>query len=282
MQKIKNKVTIIFSTLFVLLTLSVLVYFFNDYLNYENESKVKAQMDLYLKDLTGKLKDKRDIVLTAAVLLAKDNDVQACLSKKSRINCTGHLKKVQMTFNNLSFSKNIKIHVHTKDLKSFFRLWELGENKNDSLSSFRESLLMVKDTKKELSGVEIGRSSMLLRGISPVLDKDEYLGSIEVITDFNSIASSYRKIGINFYVLMHKRYKDIVNKVSFDKDNKIGDFLVINELNSRVNALENINFKGTNYIKKENFYILYTPVFDITGNEIGYYVLKINQNKIAL
>lgn len=282
MQKIKNKVTIIFSTLFVLLTLSVLVYFFNDYLNYENESKVKAQMDLYLKDLTGKLKDKRDIVLTAAVLLAKDNDVKACLSKKSRINCTGHLKKVQMTFNNLSFSKNIKIHVHTKDLKSFFRLWELGENKNDSLSSFRESLLMVKDTKKELSGVEIGRSSMLLRGISPVLDKDEYLGSIEVITDFNSIASSYRKIGINFYVLMHKRYKDIVNKVSFDKDNKIGDFLVINELNSRVNALENINFKGTNYIKKENFYILYTPVFDITGNEIGYYVLKINQNKIAL
>jgi len=282
MQKIENKITIIFSTLFVLLTLSVLVYFFNDYLNYENESKVKAQMDLYLKDLTGKIKDKRDIVLTAAVLLAKDNDVQACLSKKSRINCTGHLKKVQMTFNNLSFSKNIKIHVHTKDLKSFFRLWELGENKNDSLSSFRESLLMVKDTKKELSGVEIGRSSMLLRGISPVLDKDEYLGSIEVITDFNSIASSYRKIGINFYVLMHKRYRDIVNKVSFGKDNKVGDFLVINELNSRVNSLENINFKGTNYIKKENFYILYTPVFDITGNEIGYYVLKINQNKIAL
>jgi len=282
MQKIENKITIIFSTLFVLLTLSVLVYFFNDYLNYENESKVKAQMDLYLKDLTGKIKDKRDIVLTAAVLLAKDNDVQACLSKKSRINCTGHLKKVQMTFNNLSFSKNIKIHVHTKDLKSFFRLWELGENKNDSLSSFRESLLLVKDTKKELSGVEIGRSSMLLRGISPVLDKDEYLGSIEVITDFNSIASSYRKIGINFYVLMHKRYRDIVNKVSFGKDNKVGDFLVINELNSRVNSLENINFKGTNYIKKENFYILYTPVFDITGNEIGYYVLKINQNKIAL
>jgi hypothetical protein len=282
MQKIKNKVTIIFSTLFVLLTLSVLVYFFNDHLNYENESKVKAQMDLYLKDLTGKIKDKRDIVLTAAVLLAKDNDVKACLAKKSRINCTGHLNNVQEIFNNLSFSKNIKIHVHTKDLKSFFRLWELGENKNDSLSSFRESLLMVKDTKKELSGVEIGRSSMLLRGISPVLDKDEYLGSIEVITDFNSISSAYRKIGINFYVIMHKRYKDIVNKVSFGKDNKVGDFLVINDLNSRINPLENIKFKGTNYIKKENYYILYTPVFDITGHEVGYYILKINENKIPL
>lgn len=276
----KNKITIIFLALFVLLSLSVLAYFFNDHLKFEHESKVKAQMDIHLKDLSEKIKDKKYIILTAAVLLSKDNDVKECLAKKSRINCTGHLKNIQLTFNNISFSKDTKIHVHTKDLKSFFRLWELGENRNDSLSSFRESLLMVKDTKKELSGVEIGRSSMLLRGISPVLDKDEYIGSIEVITDFNSISRYYRKMGINFYVLMHKRYEDIVNKVSFAKENKIGDFLVVNELNSRLNSLEDINFKGTNYIKKGNYYILFTPAFDITGNEIGYYVLKIKDNII--
>lgn len=280
MQKMKNNIVKFFLTFFILMFITILAYFLNDYLNFEYESKVKAQMDSHLKELSHKIKDKKNIILTAAVLLSKDNDVKECLSQKNRSNCFEHLKSIQKTFSNVSFSIDAKIHVHTKDLKSFFRLWESYESENDALSSFRESLLIVKDSKKELAGVEIGRSSLLLRGISPVLNSDEYLGSIEVISDFNSISKSYRQKGINFYVLMNKSYEDLVKKISYTKEKKVGNFIVVNDINSRLYSLENIDFKGTNYIKKENYYILFTPIFDIIGNEIGYYVLKIQENKI--
>lgn len=276
----KSRIITFFFTIFSIISLTILIHFFNDYLEYEQESRIKDQMDLHLKELSDKLKDKKSILLTAAVLLSNDSDVKKCLSMNTRENCIGHLKDIQRTFNNLSFSKETKIHVHTKDLKSFFRLWELDKNKNDSLSSFRESLLMVKASKKELSGIEIGRSSMLLRGISPILNDGEYLGSIELISDFNSISKYYWTKGINFYVLMHQRYEDIVNKIDFKREDRLGKYIVVNEINSRLKSLEKINFQGTNYVRKGNFYILFTPIFDIVGREIGFYVLRINSEKI--
>lgn len=276
----KSRIITFFFTIFSIISLTILIHFFNDYLEYEQESRIKDQMDLHLKELSDKLKDKKSILLTAAVLLSNDSDVKKCLSMNTRENCIGHLKDIQRTFNNLSFSKETKIHVHTKDLKSFFRLWELDKNKNNSLSSFRESLLMVKASKKELSGIEIGRSSMLLRGISPILNDGEYLGSIELISDFNSISKYYWTKGINFYVLMHQRYEDIVNKIDFKREDRLGKYIVVNEINSRLKSLEKINFQGTNYVRKGNFYILFTPIFDIVGREIGFYVLRINSEKI--
>ncbi len=48
---------------------------------------------------------------------------------------------------------------------------------------------------------------MLMRGISPILDGNEYLGSIEVISDFDKITKDLKKRDIDFYVLMDKKYQ---------------------------------------------------------------------------
>jgi methyl-accepting chemotaxis protein len=202
------------------------------------------------------------------------------LKDKKRDECTEHLQKIQTVFDSISFSENIKIHVHTADLKSFFRVWDLEDIKNDSLMFFRDSLQMIKEHKKELAGIEIGRFSMLMRGISPVLDGDEYLGSIEVISNFDKITKDLKKREIDFYVLMDKKYQQISTKVSYSKEDYVGKYIVINSVNSELNVFREVTFKGTGYKATKNHYVIYTPIYDIAGEKIGFYVLKILKSKL--
>lgn len=269
----------VFLFIFLCMSLSVLAYFYNDHLEYEKETMVQKRMDRYLQDLLEKLKDRKNIILTAAILLSNDSDVKLCLKENKRSNCLPHLQHIQELFKNISFSQDAKIHVHTADFKSFFRSWDLS-NKFDSLALFRSSLQEIKDTKKAISGVEIGRSSMLIRGISPIIDDDEYLGSIEVISDFEKITKYYKQKDIDFYVFMDKKYEKIATKVTYPFSTKINNFVVVNNINSGLNIFENIEFKGTGFKKTENYYILYTPIYSMSNDKIGFYALKILKSKL--
>jgi len=66
----------------------------------------------------------------------------------------------------------------------------------------------VKETKKPLSAIEIGRAGLVMRGLSPIFDDDKsYLGSLEFIMGFNSIIKAFHKDHEYLLVLMDERYK---------------------------------------------------------------------------
>lgn len=265
---------------FLLLSIALLAYFFNDHIRYKQEEIVQKRLDSYLQELHDKLKDRKNIVLTAAMLLSKDTSVKKCLQQDRKEACIEHLKTIQESFNSVAFSKNTMIHVHTADFRSFFRVWDLQNRHNDLLASFRESLQAVKKHKKEASGIEIGRFSMLIRGISPVLDDNKYLGSIEVISDFQNTTEYFKKRGINFYVLMDKKYEHIVKKVDYPASQRAGKYILVNDVNSDLNIFRDINLKGTGYMKKAGHYILYTPIYSMSNDKVGFYVLKILPSKL--
>ncbi len=66
--------------------------------------------------------------------------------------------------------QNIKIHVHDRDIRSFVRIWNLDKY-GDDLKAFRHTIVSVKQTKKPVVAVEIGRVGLVLRGIPPTLIK---------------------------------------------------------------------------------------------------------------
>jgi hypothetical protein len=271
---------LIFALLCLLASMSVLGYFVNDYMEYKQENIAQKRMDNYLKELLEKINNRKNVVLTASILLSNDRGVKYCLKENNRNKCVKYLKHIQDTFNKISFSQDTMIHVHTADFKSFFRVWDLENNENDSLVSFRDSLQYIKETKKENSGIEVGRFSMLIRGISPVIENDEYLGSIEVISNFDRITSYFKKIDLDFYVLMNKKYEKIAEKVNYSRQKKVNDYIVVNNVNSELNVFRDIEFKGTGFVKKNNFYIVYTPIYDINNEKIGFYALKVLASKL--
>ena len=272
--------SLIIATVSIALSIVILGYFSRDYIVHKQNSMIQQRIDNHLENLLDKIRDRKNIILTASVLLSYDSDVKQCLKDQIRDECTEHLKKIQTVFDSISFSKNIKIHVHTSDLKSFFRVWDLNNLENDNLMFFRDSLQMIKENKKELSGIEIGRFSMLMRGISPVLDGGEYLGSIEVISNFEKITKDLKKREIDFYVLMDRKYQQISTKVNYTKQSYVGKYVVINSVNSELNIFSEVVFEGTGYKVIKNHYVIYTPIYDIAGDKIGFYVLKIVKSKL--
>lgn len=270
------------TALFALLFIGVCVfgYFFNDYLHYKQESLVQKHLDGYLKDLFEQLKERKNIVLTAAILLSSNKEVEECLEEMDRSKCVQYLKHVQKSFEQNSFSQDINIHIHTKDFKSFFRVWDLQNTKHDSLASFRESLQSVKESKFPVSGIEIGRYSLLIRGIVPILDGQNYVGSIEVISNFNNITEYFKRKNVDFFVLMDKKYEKIASMVDYPVSKRFDRYIVVNKVNSSFNLLRDIDFKDTGFIEKEGYYLVYTPIYSFSNDKVGFYVLKIAASKL--
>ncbi len=135
---------LIIGTIAIVISILILGYFFRDYMIHKQNSMIQQRIDNHLENLLDKIRDRKNIILIASVLLSYDTDVKRCLRDNKRDECKEHLKEIQTKFDSISFSENVKIHVHTSDLKSFFRVWDLDNIKNDNLMFFRDSLQIIK------------------------------------------------------------------------------------------------------------------------------------------
>jgi diguanylate cyclase (GGDEF)-like protein len=74
--------------------------------------------------------------------------------------------------------ETIKVHFHKPPAISFLRVWH--DTHGENLEHFRHTILKVYETGEALTGIEVGRGGFAFRGISPIFDGNEYLGSVEV------------------------------------------------------------------------------------------------------
>lgn len=180
------------------LIISILIGFVIISINYfYSINDMKA--DIYKKEnsslrslYTDLSKNKKDIGLTNAINIAENYYTIRALKENNRDIAVKGLSSLSKTFKDNTDFNNIKIHVHDADVKSFVRSWS-PEKFGDDLSSFRQSIVQVKETKKPLVTIEVGKAGLVLRGISPVIDTGAYLGSVEFIQGLNSIVSSAKK-----------------------------------------------------------------------------------------
>ncbi|WGW02600.1 methyl-accepting chemotaxis protein [Tropicibacter oceani] len=74
---------------------------------------------------------------------------------------------------------------HTPQAVSILRVHN-PEKYGDDLSEFRQMVVQTNDTSQPLSGLERGRAGLGIRGVSPVTDDGEHLGSVEIGLAFDS------------------------------------------------------------------------------------------------
>ena len=78
------------------------------------------------------------------------------------------------------------IHFHVPPARSLLRCWD-GTGGED-LSSFRGTILQVSENKEPLMGIEVDRSGIFIRGISPIFSTNgEFAGSVEYFFPFSEI-----------------------------------------------------------------------------------------------
>ncbi len=247
---IKIVVVVLFSCFFLL-------WFFNNHIEEQEQRKMELKIDTYLKELNDIETKTKKLVMTSSVFLSKNDNVKRCLKTKNKEACSEYLTKIKQSLLDTDAFEDFKIHLHSKDLKSFYRLWDT-KTTNDSLSGFRHSLKIVKELKKSISCIEVGRYSMLIRGISPIFEDNKYLGTVENISNFEPIIKYFKQKGIKLYVLMNKENQNIASKVHFSKNQILTDYVVLNQIS-----------------KFNNFVLVHTPIYNISKKVIGYYVFQI-------
>ncbi len=237
---------------------------------YENEEK---NLLVYLQN---QMESKNSVGLTNAINLAQNNAVIDALKNDDKALAKKGLDGLVESYKKNTEYKNVKIHLHTKDVKSFLRQWQPDKN-GDDLSSFRYTINHVKESKKPLVAVEVGRAGMTIRGLAPVFSDDEYVGSIEFIQGFNSVVDSARKdMDASVLVLMDADLIKIATLLGNAPKSKYcvlsqKEDVANNELFEELKPLD-INAQNQIFIT-EHYFVVKEPIKDYRGERIGNVVI---------
>ena len=227
------------------------------------------------------INSKESIGLTNAINIAKNYDVVRALKYNDRELAIKGLNLISKEFKDFTEYNNIKIHIHDAKVHSFLRAWK-PEKFGDDLSSFRKTIVDVKNNKKPIIAIELGRAGLVLRGLAPIVEDNTYLGSVEFMQGLNSIVNQARKNeGFEMVVVMKD---DFLSTATALKDAlKVSNYtLAVNESvidKNFFNSLKDIDLsKISTYETTKDYFIISEPIKDFSDNIVGYAVVG---NKLA-
>ncbi|MBE0490905.1 MAG: CZB domain-containing protein [Sulfurospirillum sp.] len=270
-MSIQKKIYIPLIGVFVLLFLSLGINYFSSIK--EIKENVYAKESQNLRNFyAGELKVIKDMGIANALGLAKNRAVIESLLDGNRQTAAIGIEQLLEEYTNSTSMKSPKVHIHTADVKSFLRHWS-PKKFDDDLSGFRHTILEVKKTKKPLVAVELGRSGLEIRGISPIIVSDNYIGSVEFMQGFNDIVENANKSKKVFTILMKKELLKTATLLG-DKQ-KLGDFVIASDdkgLNPKfIQDLTSTDITQTSRsFTGENYLFVSEEIKDFSGTVVAY------------
>jgi methyl-accepting chemotaxis protein len=226
-----------------------------------------------LATLEESIKSKKDIGITNAYSIANDRQIKDSLHSNNRDLAVTSLNTINKTFKNHTDFKNIKVHIHTKQNRSFLRNWKPAKY-GDDLSSFRASVVEVNRTQRPVNGFEIGKAGLSLRSVVPVINSG-HLGSLEFIQGLNSVAKNYDRSNNGFLLLM-----DIDKKIVDPDPSKIlknryiiSQKFVNEDFLNDVKKIDLDTLLASPFLLSEKYFYTYDYVTDFKGKKLGIFLI---------
>ena len=264
------------------LILSVIIGFIIIMLNYYY-SVASMGKETYLKEeqnlrsfFKSALISKENIGITNAINIAKNYYVIEGLKNNNREIAIEGLQNVAKDFKTYTNYKNIKIHIHDANVHSFLRAWKPSKF-GDDLKGFRHTINSVKSKKKPLVAIELGRAGLVLRGLAPIIENGEYLGSVEFMQGLNSIVKLAKKdLNYDVIILLDNKYLSTAKQLK--EMPKVGDFsLAVREDVINKDYFSELTFINPKNISSSqvsaNYLNISEPIVDFSGNTVGYAIV---------
>ena len=278
---IKLKAFLFSATIGALLLLATTIFLFSKITSLKENVYSQEEHKLQAT-LVDKINAKKSVGLTNVISIANNVKLVEALVENDRAKAISVLAEIGKTFKEHTNYKNIKLHLHTKDTKSFVRAWKTSKF-GDDLSNFRPSLLKVKRDRKPFVTFEAGRAGLVLRAITPLFDEDNnYVGSLEFIQGLNSVAKSFDKVEKNFLFLMHNSLLSVAHKASSATsvdDYKVSQKFVQEDFLSSAQSIDFQKLFKDGYIIDDNFFYTYKTVNSDKG--VGIFLLGENIHVVA-
>ena len=243
-------------------------------------SKEQAALTLSYEEA---IKVKQNIGLTNSINIAKNYDVVRALLENDRSLAIKGLGSISREFKAFTNYNNVKIHIHDANVHSFLRAWA-PKKFGDDLKSFRHTIVEVKRKKEPLVAIEMGRAGLVLRGIAPVVNDREYLGSVEFIQGLNSIVlETKQNSGYDVAIVMKNEYLSTAR--GLQDAPQVSDYrLAVKESVINKNFftdLKNVNIADTTgYQTTDKYFVVSRPIFDFSNEIVGYALIGETISKV--
>jgi len=231
---------------------------------------INKTSDELIKSANLKINGKLDVGISNAISIANDAMIQKSLLEDNRELAINALATLSTKMKESTPFKNIKVHIHTHDNKSFIRSWVLNKY-GDDLSSFRHSVVQVNSTKKIVNTFEVGKAGLSIRSVVPIFaNNNEHVGSLEFMQGINSVAKEFDKSGDAFILLMDSN----VAVADTSKLQKLGSYIVSQKFLNKdfYEDAKNIDLKKLlkdGYIQSDKYFYTFTLIKDFKNKTLG-------------
>ena len=250
--------------------------------NLKNEKYIELSNKMK-NELKVLIDEKREVVRIIALSVAQNRDIKEGLLNN---NNSLHLNEVSSQLAEFTSLKNVWFQVITSDGKSFSRSWT---NKvGDDLSSVRLDVAQMIKKPQVISSISVGKFDLTFKSMVPIYDKNKFIGIIEILGKFNSIAFKMEDKEYDVVILVDKSYKKQLEYVK--NENFLDDYYVVNQ-NTKKEFLELIHEKLVEYFirmdtflidKKTRHLVVTYQLPDINNQAMGYFIMFHNLDKIDI
>ena len=255
-----------------------------DTLTNQKYTEISKEMQ---KELQTLISEKQEAVLLVAMFIATNNQIkQSILSSNTDMKLdifADSLKKHTSL-------KNIWFQVGSADGISQYRSWT--SKHGDDLSKIRLDVVKMIKEPKTISSISTGKFDLSFKSMVPIYKEDKFIGFIEVIAKFNSIALKMQQRNYKMIAIVDKKYKKQLTH-AFTKT-FIQDYYIAN-LNPDPKSFEQIKNKGVKHFISTNEHQVCKKTLqlnttyhlkDVNGKNMSYFVLfhklsDINMNEIT-
>ncbi|WP_193110668.1 sensor domain-containing diguanylate cyclase [Sulfurimonas paralvinellae] len=164
--------------------------------------KYKATTKEIRSDIAHFLEIKEKSTLAIALSLATDEKIRSFILKKKIPQ--GYYADLIHQYKANTLYQNIWIQIIDRDGISLYRSWTKA--KGDDLSGSRAEISKMEKQHKASVAISVGSYDMSIKAMVPLFDHERFIGFIEIISHFNSIAKTFEKEEIDSVVLADKKY----------------------------------------------------------------------------
>lgn len=279
----KRKIILIILILFFLLSLLFTGWYVKNEIETLKSEQYRQESVKLKNELSHLIEAKQKSSLAIALSLSQDLYLKNVLKGTTdSIDLGKNFKLASAKLREYTDYKNVWIQIINKKGVSLVRSWQ--KKKPDPLANIRPDLKEMIEEPKIMSTISTGKFSMTFKSMVPIFDNEtkEFLGVIETVTHFNSIAKELQKMDVSSLILADKRYKTQLTKaitkkfidgyyvVNFDFDQEKTDMLEKAGIQNFLHIPDFVIYK--------NYFITTYIIKDIYAQDMGYYILMEDLN----
>jgi len=242
----------------------------------------RANHNLYIEDAKNSVESvlgltqelishEKQLALSIALMLSQNEAIKEGYLKNDRKQLYTTLQSEIPKIKQYLQIENLEVQLHTKDAKAYVRSWDFDDF-GDDLSTFRKGITLLQQTKTPLVAIELGKR-LNIKALCPIFDKNEFIGSLEVIISFDEVAQKLSSKKINFVILMDKKLLEIGEWMK-ELEQVDGYVIVSNScptgcVNSFI-SIVSTPIMQQGFARSNGALFGFTPLFDIEAKQVGY------------